>query len=116
MLCSALSSVALCWLSAAQALEESEGVLLEGLVADEDMFKSGNVSVLHHWHRHGRHHHHDPNDHTYWHRRHSIKSEMLHCLKLAKDDCDLSSTYSLEIAGKRIAHCLLDHLEGCHDV
>jgi hypothetical protein len=106
-------------LSAAQALEHTQGVLLMGLTADEDMSKDGNVSVLNghhhgHWHRH--HHHHDPSDRAYWERRHSAKSELLRCLQIAHDDCDISSTYSLKATGKRIAHCLLDHLTGCHDV
>lgn len=56
-----------------------------------------------------------PHD-SYWDPRYQAKAELIACVKAATAIFDKDDTSTWEAAGEFLAHCLEQHLGGCHDV
>lgn len=104
-------------LAVAQAYDASKFTPLvmeeNSLVVTEDLEPS--ISSANHHHRHSWGPPHDPADHHYWHGRLSVKADLLACLQAAivGFDKDVPSTWTP--AAERVAACVAQFFDGCHD-
>jgi hypothetical protein len=56
-----------------------------------------------------------PHD-SYWDPRYQAKAELIACIKAAAGIFDREDSNTWEEAGAFLAHCLEQHLGGCHDL
>lgn len=101
----------------AQAYDSSKFTPLvmeeNSLVVTEDLQPS--ISSAHHHHRHSWGPAHDPHDHHYWHGRRSVKAELLACLQAAVAGFDKDNTATWTPAAEKVAACVAQFFDGCHD-
>lgn len=111
-------SLLCCCLAPQQALTTPT---FKGVTLDASAFAPVNSTVTGHGHHYEHYRRkywgprHDHNDHHYWHERHHHKSEFLDCLKSAVALYQPGNPVSLDPAVKKLAWCIKEHFDRCHD-